>query len=71
MHIVVKKKLIDNLKLRMFLRDNSYYYKELNRNPEKIGEIESAMKEKYGLRFSDRVNKFNSIIELLNVMKSD
>ena len=71
MHSIVKNKFINDIKLRMYIRDNSYYYKEINRKPEKIELIEREMKEKYGLRFSDKINKFNSVIDLLNIIKSD
>lgn len=71
MHGIVKNKFKENVKLRMYVRDNSYYYKVLSRNPLKIKEIEEEMKNKYGMRFADKVNKFNSVIELLNILKSD
>ena len=71
MHSIVKSKFLNNIKLRMYIRDNPNYYKIINRNPSKIEEIENEMKDKYGLRFSDKIGKINSIIELLNIMKSD
>ena len=71
MHVFVKNKFINNVKLRMYIRDNSNYYKEINRDPGKIDLIEREMKEKYGLRLSDKINRFNSVIDLLNIMKSD
>lgn len=48
-----------------YLRENSYWYKYLNRDPKYIKEFESKMKEKYKLRPEDKLNK---IIEGLDMM---
>lgn len=71
MHKSVRKKLINDVKLRMYLRDNSYYYKIINREPEKINMIENEMKDRYKLRFSDKVDGVNNIIKLLTMVKND
>lgn len=71
MHRNVKSKLIKDVKLRMYLRDNSNYYKIINREPERINDIENEMKERYGLRFSDKIDNINNILLLLTAMKND
>ncbi len=48
-----------------YLRENSYWYKYLNRDPKYIKEFESKMKEKYKLRPEDKLNK---IVEGLDMM---
>ena len=53
-------------RLRQFLRDNSYYYKYLNRSPSYLKEIIEDMKDKYGMRPSDRINKMIDNISLMN-----
>ena len=51
--------------LHRYLRENSYWYKELNRNPQNITYLEEEMKEKYRLRPSDKINKLNDQLTLL------
>lgn len=69
MNEYVKSRLKDNEKLRMYLRDNSYWYKILSRDPNKIIDMENEMKDKYGLRFKDKIEKVNNIIEIINMLK--
>ncbi len=51
--------------LHRYLRENSHWYKELNRNPQNITYLEEEMKEKYRLRPSDKINKLNDQLTLL------
>ena len=53
-------------KLKQFLRENSNYYKYLNRSPSYLKEIIEDMKDKYGLRPGDRINKMIDNIGLMN-----
>lgn len=53
-------------KLKQFLRENSYYYKYLNRNPGYLKDIVDDMKDKYGLNPSDKINKLINNIGLMN-----
>lgn len=57
----------------MFLRENSYWYKYLNRNPNLLTEMEKEMKEKYKLTTSDKINNISEKLDLIrtfmNVMK--
>lgn len=53
-------------RLKQFLRENSYYYKYLNRSPSYLKDIIEDMKEKYGLKPSDRINKMIDNISLMN-----
>ena len=49
-----------------YLRENSYWYKNLNRNPESIEKMIEEMKEKYGLRFKDKIDKAKTSLDLIN-----
>lgn len=53
-------------RLKQFLRENSYYYKYLNRSPSYLKDIIEDMKDKYGLKPSDRINKMIDNISLMN-----
>ena len=48
-----------------FLRENSIWYKYLNRNPLLFNDFISAMKDKYELKPSDRLNKVLNNISLI------
>lgn len=53
-------------KLKQFLRENSYYYKYLNRSPIYLKDVIEDMKNKYGLNPSDKINKMIDNISLMN-----
>ena len=53
-------------RLKQFLRENSYYYKCLNRSPSYLKDVIEDMKDKYGMRPSDRINKMINNIGLMN-----
>lgn len=56
-----------------YIRENSYWYKILNRNPSKFKNFEEEVKERYGLRPSDRIEKaldaFNLIQNMITSLK--
>ena len=65
--------LNNNPYFKKFLRENSFYYKSLIRNPESVGEIIDLMKKQYGLTLPDKLDKIkdnihmiNSVMEILN-----
>ncbi len=73
MYIESKMVLDSNQLLKKYLRENSYYYKELNRNRQFINTLYKEMQKKYKLTFNDRLNKvhdnlnmINSFMEILN-----
>ena len=53
-------------RLKQFLRENSYYYKYLNRSPSYLKDVIEDMKDKNGLKPSDRINKMIDNISLMN-----
>ena len=48
-----------------YLRDNSYWYKELNRDGNIINEIEKEAKDYYKLNLSDKLNNLNEKLDVL------
>ena len=73
MNIETQLKIRNNPYLYRYLRENSYWYKALNRDPESIKIIEAEMKKNYKLNFSDKINdlsaKINTIKNLIDILK--
>ena len=72
MNIKVQFMLESNPYLKRYLREHSYFYKNIVRNPSFINEIEELMKKEYHLTFPDKLVKikdnismFNSFIDIL------
>ena len=61
----VKESIYKDENLLIYLRENSGWYKRLNRN-ESLENMVNEMKEKYGLRFRDKVDKIGTGIDLIN-----
>lgn len=57
----------------MFLRENSYWYKYLNRNNKYYKEFIDDMKDKYKLKPTDKINKMmdniNMVRTFLDILK--
>ena len=62
----VLDKLISEEKYRLFLRENSNYYKELNRDYKYYDTFKKEMKEKYKLRVIDKVDNVVDSIDLIS-----
>ncbi len=52
-------------KLTEYLKMNSWHIKELYRHPENYERIKKELKEKYNLRFRDKVSNIVNDIELV------
>lgn len=61
----VKESIYKDENLLRYLRENSGWYKRLNRN-ENLENMINEMKEKYGLRFRDKVDKIGTGIDIIN-----
>lgn len=61
----VLTKLKENKKFLTFLRQNSDWYKRLNRNPEEVDLFIKKMKEKYKLRTIDKVDNIIDGVDLI------
>ncbi len=57
----------NNPNLYRYLRENSYWYKALNRNPNNLKYMEEEMRERYQLRPSDKINK---LMDQLNLIRT-
>ncbi len=65
----MKKVLLDQInkdKLLDYLKENSNYIKELNRNPQFYKEFKKIIKEKYKLRITDKLSEVVNDIELIS-----
>lgn len=60
-------KIKNDPNLYRYLRENSYLYKYLNRNPNYINIVEQEMKNRYKLTTEDKLKKIN---EKLSFVKS-
>ena len=65
MRYEIKEKIYSDPNLLKYLRENSGWYKKLNRN-EPLENMINEMKERYGLRFKDKVDKIGTGIDLIN-----
>ena len=73
MRIDIQFKIKNDPMLKKFLRENSYWYKNLNRNPDMINVMIDKMKEKYKLTTADKINDLSDKLDLIktfmNVLK--
>lgn len=64
----VKTQIIirSNPNIYRYLREESYWYKYLNRDPSSIKELEKEMKAKYKLTAEDKLESITNRINLLH-----
>lgn len=65
----MKKELLNQIKqdkLFDYLKENTNYIKELNRNPEYYKTFKKEIKDKYKLNFSDKAKEVINDIELIS-----
>ncbi len=65
MNLACQFAIKNNQYLYRFLRENSYWYKELNRNPDSLKQMEQQMKEYYKLTPKDKMDELSKKIELI------
>lgn len=65
MDLIAINRIKSNPMLREYIRNNSYWYKYLNRNSHYIKEVEEEMKIKYKLTVNDRISKFSNNMEVI------
>lgn len=66
MQVSVLLELKKNPKMWDLLKDNSYWYKELNRNPLSVKNYFNDMKAKYHLRTTDKISDAIDNIDLIS-----
>ena len=73
MNLSLQYKINQDPRLKQFLRENSYWYKYLNRSERYYKEFVNDMKDKYKLKPTDRLNKMvdniNMVSSFLDVLK--
>lgn len=70
MNLELQFKIKNNPNYKRFLRENSSWYKELNRNPSSFSLFEEKMKEVYQLRPADKFSKIVDTIDMLQTVLS-
>ncbi|MBP3841784.1 MAG: hypothetical protein IK997_06685 [Bacilli bacterium] len=69
----IKIKIDSNPNLKKFLKENSYWYNYLNRDPSSIKFMEDEMKKRFNLTPEDKLKKMNNNIaivkEFLDILK--
>lgn len=65
MQVETRLKIKSDPNLYRYLRENSYWYKYLNRNPIFIKQLEEEMKEKYRLRSVDKIENISNTIKMM------
>ncbi len=61
----IQFRLKNNPRYLQYIRENSYWYKILNRDPGMFYKFEEKVREDYKLRFSDRLTKALGTIEMI------
>lgn len=67
MNIDLQYKISNNTNYQSFLRQHSYWYKYLNRDASYFKEFSLDMKDKLGLKPTDRLNKMLNNINTLQM----
>ena len=73
MQLGIKITILQNPDLKRYLKENSYWYKYLNRDPSYLKIMNDEMKKRYKLTPSDKLEKLNNNIniasEVLKILK--
>jgi len=70
MNLDIQFKLKNNPLYIKYLRENSYWYKMLNRDPNAFKKFEEELKINYKLRPSDRISQALDYIEMFETIVS-
>ena len=65
MDIETQIKIRNNPYLYQYLRDNSSWYKAVNRDPNSIKQMETEMKNAYKLNLTDKIGSLSQKIEMV------
>lgn len=55
----------NNYLLQRYIREHSYWYKILNRNPEFLSKMEEDMRKEYKLTAADKINDISEKLTLI------
>lgn len=70
MTLDIQFKLKSNPLYIEYLHNNSYWYKILNRNPDKFNDFIEEVKSKYHLRPADKIKKALDTVDMLSSILS-
>lgn len=71
MTLEIQFKIRNNPNYQKYIRENSYWYKILNRMPEMFDKFEEEVKHNYRLKFTDRIGETLKTIEMIqNVLST-
>ena len=65
MSLELQYRINSDPRLKQFLRENSYWYKYLNRSNAYLKPFISDMKDKYKLKTTDKINKLTNNISMV------
>ena len=65
MDISTQQKIFTNDMLHRYLRENSHWYKILNRHPELINDMIQEMKDKYKLNTGDKIERLGERLSMV------
>ena len=65
MSLELQYRINSDPRLKQFLRENSYWYKYLNRSNTYLKPCISDMKDKYKLKTTDKINKLTNNISMV------
>ena len=68
MQLELQAQLKKDEKMARILKENSFWYKELNRDPENYKKFVSEMKVKYKLRTTDKISSMIDNIDLVSTV---
>lgn len=66
MQLETQMKIKNEKKMYQYLKENSHFVKELNRNPENYQKFTEAMKDLYHLRTTDKISDAIDNIDLIS-----
>jgi len=58
----------NNPNIHRYLRENSYWYKYLNRDPTSIKILEMEMKERYKITTEDKISNVSRNVEMISAV---
>jgi len=70
MIVPIQYQIKNNPKYVKYLREHSYWYKELNRHPDNFKAFEEEVKTVYQLRPADRISKMLDTMDMVGTILS-
>lgn len=70
MEINLQYKIKNTKSYYEYLKDNSWWIKNLSRNPDSFNDYQNYLKDKYELRTSDKISKAIDNIDLISSLLS-